>query len=211
MTRHTRIALKTGVWVVCLAPLAALVFWFLTDDLGPNPISFVTNTLGDWTFRILLASLAMTPLRLVLGVAWPISLRRLLGLFAFCYATFHFGVWLVLDHFFDWGEMAADIVKRPYVTAGMGALLFLAPLAATSTAGMVKRMGGVAWQRLHRLVFVSAVLAALHFIWLAKVGRIDQYVHAATLALLVSIRLWNWARRRALRDRQGRAADPALA
>lgn len=211
MTRRARILLKAGVWTVCLAPPAALVYWFVTDDLGVNPISFVTNALGDWTFRILLASLAMTPLRLVLGVAWPISLRRLLGLFAFFYAGLHFGVWLVLDHFFDWGEMAADIVKRPYVTVGMGALLLLVPLAATSTAGMVKRMGGVAWQRLHRLVFVSAVLAALHFIWLAKVGRIDQYVYAATLVLLLAIRLWDWARRRARRRQHRPAADPALA
>src|SRR5437773_12387013 len=102
------------IWGGCLVPLATLVYWFVRDDLGANPISFVTNWLGDWTLRILLASLAMTPLRVVCGLSWPIALRRLLGLFAFAYAWLHFSIWLVLDHFFDWREMGTDIVKRPY-------------------------------------------------------------------------------------------------
>jgi DMSO/TMAO reductase YedYZ heme-binding membrane subunit len=98
VTHRGRVALKVVVWAICLAPIAALGWWTWTADLTANPISFVTNTLGDWTLRILLASLAMTPLRIVFGLSWPISLRRLLGLFAFFYVSLHFLVWLVLDH-----------------------------------------------------------------------------------------------------------------
>jgi sulfoxide reductase heme-binding subunit YedZ len=202
--RRGRIALKTAVWLAALTPLAALAWWTYTDDLGANPISFITNWLGDWTFRTLLASLAMTPLRLVFGLGWPATLRRLLGLFAFVYATLHFSVWILVDHFFNWGQMAEDIVKRPYITAGMAGLLTLVPLAATSTAGMVKRMGARNWRRLHRLVYVTGLLASLHFLWLAKVGRRDQYLYIGTLAVLLGIRAWD-ASRRALRRRQNSA------
>ena len=213
MTRRGRIVLKLVAWAACLAPLAWLVWRAATDDLGANPISFVTNTLGDWTLRILLASLAMTPLGIVLGAAWPITLRRLLGLFAFAYACLHFAVWIALDFFFDWARMGEDIVKRPYITLGMAALLTLVPLAVTSTSGMVRRLGGRAWRRLHRLAYAAGVLAALHFIWLAKVGRTDQYWHAAVLALLLGVRLVHrarraWARRAARRQAEKSPAGP---
>ena len=205
MTRRGRIVLKLPVWAACLAPLALLAWRAATDQLGANPISFVTNTLGDWTLRILLASLAMTPLGIVLGAAWPVTLRRLLGLFAFAYACLHFSVWVVLDFFFDWTRMGEDIVKRPYITLGMAALLTLVPLAVTSTSGMVKRLGGRAWRRLHRLAYAAGALAALHFIWLAKVGRTDQYWHAAVLVLLLGVRLAAWTAR-AVRRRAAAAA-----
>lgn len=205
LTRH---ALKAGVWVAALAPLAALAFWLVTDDLTANPISFITNHLGIWTLRLLLASLAMTPLRLVTGWGWPALLRRLLGLFAFFYASLHFSVWILVDHFFDWSQMGADIVKRPYVTIGMTALTLLVPLAATSTAAMVKRLGARNWKRLHRLVYAAGVAAALHFIWLAKVGRIEPYYYAAILALLLGVRAVD-ALRRWLRQRRARLASPS--
>lgn len=208
MVRGGVVLLKGAVWAACLAPLAALGVRILTDDLTANPISFVTNHLGDWTFRILLASLTMTPLRLVTGWGWPALLRRLLGLFAFAYAVLHFSVWILLDHFFNWRQMAEDIVKRPYITVGMLALLGLIPLAATSTSGMIKRLGARNWKRLHRLVYVVGVLAALHFLWLAKVGRRDQYVHAAVLALLLGVRGVDALRRLARRRRE--AKIPAL-
>ena len=196
MGRRGRIGLKICVWLVCLAPLANLGYRFYTDDLTANPISFVTNTLGDWTFRILLASLAVTPLRIVTGMAWQVPLRRLLGLFAFAYAVMHFSVWLVLDHFFDWTVMGRDIVKRPYITVGMLALVCLIPLAATSTSGMIKRLGARNWRRLHRLAYVAGMLAALHFLWLAKVGRVEPYVYAALLLLLLGVRAVDTGRRR---------------
>jgi methionine sulfoxide reductase heme-binding subunit len=208
VTRRGRIALKVGVWIVALTPLALLAFRAWRDDLTANPISFITNTLGDWTFRLLLASLALTPLRIVTGMAWQIPLRRLLGLFAFFYAAMHFSVWIVLDHFFNWGQMGADIVKRPYITVGMLALTGLVPLALTSTTGMIRRLGARNWKRLHRIVYFVAVCATLHFLWLAKVGRTDQYVPAAIVALLLGVRLWDVVRRAVRRRREG-ALRPA--
>jgi methionine sulfoxide reductase heme-binding subunit len=204
VTRPARIALKVAVWGICLAPLTLLAYRAWTDDLGANPISFITNTLGDWTLRILLASLAMTPLRIVFGLSWPITLRRLLGLFAFAYVCLHFAVWSVLDFFFDWPRMWADIVKRPYITVGMLALLSLIPLAATSTTGMIRRLGARNWTRLPRLAYVAAVCAVLHYLWLAKVGVSAPYWYAAALVVLLGIRVGEWARR-ALRRRRARA------
>jgi len=209
LSRQARIVLKTGVWLVCLAPLAVLVARFALDRLGTNPIELVTHTLGDWTLRILLASLAATPLRILTGWAWPITLRRLLGLFAFAYAVLHFLVWMVLDFYFDWPQMAADIVKRPYITVGMTALLLLLPLAVTSTAGMVKRLGARAWRRLHRLVHVAAVCGVLHYVWLVKVGRQTPLIYAAVLALLLAIRIVDAVRRRMRRSRRSDVMAPA--
>jgi sulfoxide reductase heme-binding subunit YedZ len=214
MSRHSRIALKVVAWAVCLAPVATLLWRAANGDLSANPISFVTNWLGDWTFRILLASLAVTPLRIVLGVSWPLSLRRLLGLFALFYATMHFGVWLVLDHFFAWREMGTDIVKRPYITVGMTALVLMLPLAATSTTAAVKKMGGKNWQRLHRLAYAIGVCAVLHYLWLAKKANPAPYYYAGVLGLLLGIRAWDWGRRRVARVRASsplRRAGPALA
>ena len=208
LSRRGRIALKVAVWIVALAPLAMLGWRAWNDDLTANPISFITNTLGDWTFRLLLASLVLTPLRIVTGMAWQMPLRRLLGLFAFSYAAMHFSVWIVLDHFFNWSQMGADIVKRPYITVGMLALTSLIPLAVTSTTGMIRRLGARNWKRLHRLVYFTAVCAALHFLWLAKVGRRDQYVYATIVALVLGIRLWDVVRRAVQRRREG-AQRPA--
>jgi len=185
---RTRGALKTAVWVVALVPLARLLYGFWTDDLTVNPIEYVTRELGETGLRLLLASLALTPLRIVFGIGWPITLRRLLGLFAFFYVVLHFAVFIVLDHFFDWRTMLDDVVKRPWITVGVAALLLLTPLAATSTTGMIKRLGGVAWRRLHRLVYVAAVLGVLHYIWLAKKVLVEPWVYAAVLALLLGIR-----------------------
>jgi sulfoxide reductase heme-binding subunit YedZ len=206
VTRRARIVLKAGVWAACLLPLTVLAWRVGLDDLTANPISFVTNTLGDWTLRILLASLALTPLRILFGIGWAVTLRRLLGLFAFFYAALHFSVWIAVDHFFAWRQMGADIVKRPYITVGVTALVLLVPLAATSTTGMIRRLGARTWRRLHRLVYAAAVLAVLHFLWLAKVGRVDQYVYAATLAVLLGVRLADALRRLAARRRPAAAA-----
>jgi len=210
VSRRGRVVLKTAVWAGCLAPLAALGSWVWTDDLGVNPIDFVTRHLGVWTLRLLLLSLSMTPLRLLFGLSWPITLRRLLGLFAFVYACLHFAVWIVVDHFFDWPTMGADILKRPFITVGMSTLILLIPLTATSTAGMVKRLGGVAWRRLHRVVYAAGVLAVLHFLWLAKVGRVDPYVYALWLGLVLAIRLGDALRQRARRLRARQATAPVV-
>lgn len=183
-------------WAACLAPLVYLAGAALTGNLGTNPIDYVTDTLGDWTLRILLASLAVTPLRILTGQTWPVTLRRLLGLFAFAYALLHFSVWVVLDFFFEWELMLDDIVQRPYITIGMTALLLLLPLALTSTAGMIKRLGARNWRRLHRLAYVAAICGVLHYLWLAKVGVHTPWIYAAILILLLAIRVVETVRRR---------------
>lgn len=202
MEARGRIALKLVVWAVCLGPLVDLIWRAVAGDLGANPIDFVTDRLGDWALRLLLASLAMTPLRIVAGLSWPVQLRRLLGLFAFAYVVMHFSVWILIDHFFAWGQMARDIVKRPYITVGMLALLLLVPLAATSTAAMIRRLGARAWRRLHRLAYVAAALGVLHFLWLAKVGVIDPYYYAAVLTILLGVRAGDALRRLVQRRRR---------
>jgi methionine sulfoxide reductase heme-binding subunit len=199
------------VWAGCLAPLAGLGWRLLTNPLVTNPIDVATDTLGDWTLRILLMSLTMTPLRILFGLSWPVTLRRLLGLFAFFYAALHFGVWLVVDHFFDWPEMVTDVVKRPYITVGFTALVLLVPLAATSTAGMIRRLGPVAWRRLHRLVYLIGILGALHYLWLVKVGVHTPYYYAAWLALVLGVRVVDAARRARVRARRGSGRETALA
>jgi sulfoxide reductase heme-binding subunit YedZ len=138
----------------------------------------------------------MTPLRIVTGSPAPIAYRRLLGLFAFAYAVLHFSVWVVLDFFFDWALMAEDIAKRPYITVGMTALVLLIPLAVTSTAGMIKRLGARNWRRLHRLAYMAGFLGVLHYLWLAKVGVRTPWIYAAVLALLLGIRVVDALRRR---------------
>jgi methionine sulfoxide reductase heme-binding subunit len=196
MTRRGRVVLKIALWGACLAPLAVLGYRAWVGNLTANPISFITNWMGDWTLRILLVSLAMTPLRTLTGWSWPIALRRPLGLFAFVYALLHFCVWLVLDHFFDWKQMGADIVKRPYITVGMTALVLMIPLAATSTAGAIRRLGGARWRWLHRLVYGVGVCAVLHYLWLAKKANPAPYYYAAAFILLMAIRAASWMRRR---------------
>jgi sulfoxide reductase heme-binding subunit YedZ len=199
VSRRGRIALKIAVWVAALSTLARLLYGFWIDDLTVNPIEYVTRQLGETALILLLASLTVTPLRIVFGLGWPLTLRRLLGLFAFFHVCLHFAVWVVLDHFFDWRTMADDVVKRPWITVGVLALALLAPLAATSTTGMIRRLGGAAWRRLHRLAYVAALLGVLHYIWLAKKVLVEPWVYAAVLALLLAIRAWDlgrrWARR----------------
>lgn len=207
MKRNARIVVKAGVWAVCLLPLLVLLYRASTGGLGANPISYVTNWLGQWTFRLLLVSLALTPLRIVTGLAWPVLLRRLVGLFTFFYASLHFSVWILLDHFFNWDQMLGDLVKRRYITVGMLALLCLIPLAITSTNGMVKRLGGNTWRRLHQLIYLIGILAALHFLWLAKGFRPDAFLYAGLLMLLLGVRLFDAIRRR-LRRRAARVTRP---
>ena len=205
MSRSTRLGVKAAVWIAALAPLAWLGWRAWTGNLTANPINFLTDQLGLWALRLLLASLALTPLRIVFGWGWPALLRRLLGLFAFTFAVLHFSVWILVDHFFNWAQMAEDIVKRPYITVGMLALLTLIPLAATSTAGMIKRLGAKNWRRLHRLVYVAGVLGVVHYLWLAKVGVKTPWIYAFVLALVLGIRAVEATKRRLKVRSTGRA------
>lgn len=180
--------LKAALFAAALLPLALLVAAGLRDRLGANPIEAITHSTGLWTLRFLLLTLAMTPLRRLTGRPWPIRLRRMLGLFAFFYGTLHLFTYLWLDQFFWWSEIGHDILKRPFITVGMLAFALMLPLAATSTNAMMRRLGRN-WKRLHRLVYASAVLGVLHFLWLVKADVREPLIYAGLLAVLLALRL----------------------
>jgi methionine sulfoxide reductase heme-binding subunit len=193
---------KGAVGVAAFLPAARLAWLVVVDRLGANPIAEVLNRLGFWTLVWLMVSLAMTPLMLLTGWTWPIALRRLLGLVAFAYVCLHFGVYLGVDQFFDFAEIGRDIVQRPFITVGFAALVLLVPLAITSTSGMLKRLGARRWKRLHRLVYVAAMLGVVHFLWRVKSDRRQPLLFAAILAVLLGIRLVAALRRRGRAHRQ---------
>lgn len=165
-------SIKTVIFLAALLPFTRLVLFAFTDRLGANPIEFITRNTGDWTLYFLCFTLAVTPLRRLSKWHWLIKLRRMLGLFAFFYATLHFTTFFWFDHFFDVDEMLRDVAKRPFITVGFTAFLLLLPLAITSTNGMIRRLGGKRWQSLHRLVYLIASLGILHFWWM-KAGKHD--------------------------------------
>jgi sulfoxide reductase heme-binding subunit YedZ len=187
--------LKAALFILCLGPLASLVYGLITDNLGANPIEALTRGLGDWTLRFLLITLTVTPLRRLSGRNWLLRLRRMLGLFTFFYATLHFLSYVWLDQFFDWAAIGKDIVKRPFITVGFTSFLLLIPLAATSNNAMIKRLGGRLWQALHRTVYAIAVFAVLHYWWMVKKDITQPAIYAAVLAVLLGARVV-WALRR---------------
>ncbi|SFA94555.1 sulfoxide reductase heme-binding subunit YedZ [Collimonas sp. OK607] len=158
--------LKVALFALALLPAARLLLFGFTDRLGANPIEFITRSSGDWTLYFLCITLAVTPLRRFTNWNWLIKLRRMLGLFAFFYASLHFTTFLWFDHFFDVAEMFKDVVKRPFITVGFIAFVLLIPLALTSTNGMIRRLGGKRWQWLHRSLYAIAMLGILHFWWM---------------------------------------------
>ena len=168
---------------------------------GANPIEAVTRALGDWALRLLLLTLTVTPLRRLTGWGWPLRLRlrRMLGLYAFFYALLHLLSYIVLDQFFYWPEVWADIVKRPYITIGMAAFVMLIPLAVTSTQGWMRRLGRN-WQRLHRLVYPIAIAAVMHYLMLVKVIATEPLLYAGILLLLLLLRLRSAPRRRTVQN-----------
>ncbi len=175
--------IKTPVWLLCLLPLALLFYRFKTNDLTANPIEYLTHETGDWTLRILLVSLMITPLRR-LGFPTLIRFRRLLGLFAFFYGCLHLAIWAYLDQGLDLPTMWADVLKRRFITVGMLGLLLMVPLAITSTKGWIRRLGK-RWQQLHRLVYVSALAGVIHYYWLVKSDiRLPATYGAILLGLL---------------------------
>jgi sulfoxide reductase heme-binding subunit YedZ len=194
--KRRRTIIKLAVGAAALAPAASVIARFFADQLGPNPIAEAMNKLGFWTLVTLMATLACTPLKLVLGWNWPLQVRRLLGLCSFFYVCLHLTVYLVLDQFFAWGEIGKDILKRPFITMGFLGFLLLVPLAVTSTNAMVKRLGFTRWKRLHRLSYVAAAAGVIHFIWRVKADLVEPLIFAAVLLLLLGIRLADWLRRR---------------
>ena len=182
-------AIKVLVFVAALGPLAWLVFKALQDDLGANPVEFVTHATGDTALIFLLCSLAITPLRKVAKLPDLIRFRRMLGLYAFFYASLHLLTFIGLDHHFHWAEVLPDVYKRPFVTAGFTAWLLMVPLAVTSTAWSIRKLGGKKWQALHRLVYFSAIAGVVHYWWLVKKDITDPAIYGAILAMLLGYRL----------------------
>jgi sulfoxide reductase heme-binding subunit YedZ len=180
---------QAAALALCLAPLAKLAVDAATNGLTANPIEAVLNRLGFWTFTLLCASLAATPLHDLTGLAWPVRQRRLLGLFAFGYATLHFLWYLAIDQGLALELLAVDVVKRPFITVGLAALLLLVPLAVTSTDGWVRRLGHRRWKRLHRLAYLAALLAVVHFLWRVKADHRRPALFAAVVGVLLLARL----------------------
>ena len=180
---------KACVFLICLLPLASLLWRGLHNRLTANPIEFITHTTGDWTLRFILLTLCFTPLRKLLALPELIRFRRMLGLFAFFYGCLHFTTYIWLDKFFDLKEVWKDIAKRPYITVGFFAFVLLLPLAITSTAGWIRRLGGRRWQLLHRAIYISAIAGVVHYYWLVKSAVLRPLAYGAVVAALLLWRL----------------------
>ena len=194
---------RLGVFLACLLPLARLFWLGNHDGLSANPIEFITRSTGTWALVFLCLTLSITPLRRLSGQPQWLKLRRMLGLYSFFYALLHFSIWFWLDQHLDPARMWADVVKRPFIAAGFTAFVLLLPLAVTSTRAMMRTLGAN-WVRLHRLIYLIAIAAILHY-WWHKAGKNDfatVRIYAAVVAALLGIRVW-WAVKGALK----RAAD----
>ena len=183
-----RVPGKLLVFCAAAAPAAWLPWLAVSGGLGADPVKALSHYTGDWTLNLLLATLAVTPLRRLSGRVEVMRYRRMLGLFTFFYACLHFLTWLVLDQFFDWQAIVADVVKRPYISVGFAAFVLLLPLALTSTRRMAMRLGRN-WRRLHRLAYAAALGGVLHFLWLVKADVREPLIYLAILLLLFLARV----------------------
>jgi sulfoxide reductase heme-binding subunit YedZ len=183
---------KLPVFALCLVPLGQLAWRALHQDLTANPIEYITHQTGDWTLIFVVITLAVTPARRLLRLPELIRFRRMLGLFAFFYGLLHFSTWIGLDKFFDWTDMLHDVRKRPFITVGFTGFVLMIPLALTSTAGWIRRLGGKRWLALHRLVYVTAVAGVVHYYWLVKSDVRKPLFYGALVALLLGLRVGFW-------------------
>lgn len=183
------LAVRLGVFALCLLPAALLTQALFTGGLGVNPVETLLRDLGDWGLRLLLVTLAITPLRWLTGAAWLIRLRRMLGLFAFTYVVLHLSVFVVFEHSLRLAGILDDIANRPYILVGFSAFLLLLPLALTSTQGWMRRLGR-RWKQLHWLVYPAAILGVAHFFLLIKANRwTEPLIYAGVLAALLGYRM----------------------
>ncbi len=203
-----RRVLKPAVWLLSLAPLAWLGWLAYSGGLTANPIEFLNRYLGDWALRFLLIALAVTPLRGITGWAGFARFRRLLGLFAFFYVVLHLSSYVGLDQYFDWGEIWRDIVKRTYITVGMVGSVLLLALALTSTKGMIKRIGGKNWNRLHKTVYIAAAAGCLHFFMMRKGFQLEPIIYAGICLVLLGYRYYRYLKKR---RGKGKSAQPQTA
>jgi len=176
------------LFILCLGPLLYIILLTLTGGLGANPVERLTHFTGTWALNFILVTLSISPVRRLTGYHKIVQYRRMLGLYTFFYASLHFLCYFVLDQFFDFSEIIGDIVKRPYITLGLSAFLLLIPLAVTSTKKMMARLGK-RWKQLHRLVYISATLAVLHFLWLVKADIREPVIYGTILVFLLLLRV----------------------
>jgi len=201
MKRSTLITLKTLTWIACLSPFAMLIYQAITNTLGPDPTSAIALTTGYNTLLMLVLSLTISPLRaLSPRLAWLIKFRRLLGLFAFFYASIHLATYVALYLNFDWSVFKTDITKRRFIIAGFLAYALLVPLAATSTTWSIRKLGGKRWNRLHKLVYLAAICGIIHYWWQVKPGVLSPLKITMVLSILLLVRpVLAWRSRRAAR------------
>jgi sulfoxide reductase heme-binding subunit YedZ len=204
---------KLVVFLLCLAPLFALGWRALHIGLTANPIEFITHFTGDWTIRFLIITLAVTPLRKALRQPQLIRFRRMLGLFAFFYGCLHFSIWIGVDKFFDWHDMLDDVAKRPYITVGFAGFVLMIPLAITSTAGWIRRLGGRRWQLLHRAIYLSAIAGVIHYYWQVKSDVRKPFQYALLVGILLAWRIggWIYTRKQPPAARAAQREEPATA
>jgi sulfoxide reductase heme-binding subunit YedZ len=194
MQKHIT-SLKRLVFIISLLPLSWLIYALLTDKLGANPIEAVTRDTGVWALRFIMVTLLISPLRKMTGINHFIRFRRMLGLFAFFYASVHMLLYLGLDQFFDIQEIWLDIVKRPFITIGFISFVLLIPLTITSTDKMMKRLGGRRWKKLHYLIYLIVVLSCVHFYMLVKQDKTEPLIYLFIAILLLGFRVFSQRRR----------------
>jgi sulfoxide reductase heme-binding subunit YedZ len=196
MSKKRIIIFKVIVWLLCLAPIAIWAYQGFHEQLGANPVDRIQNKTGLVTIRLLMLTLAVTPLRRITGWNWIIRFRRLLGLFTFFYGVIHLLIYSVADHEMNIAEILTDVSKRPFILLGMLGLLAMLPLAITSTAGWIRRLGGKNWNRLHKLIYVTGVAGVIHFWLRVKKDHSEPNMYIAILAVLFAIRAFYWLRSR---------------
>lgn len=199
--------IKIAIFIGALVPLGRLAWKAFHQGLGANPIEVITHSTGDWTLILILTTLSITPLRKLTKQYWLIGVRRMIGLFAFFYGCLHFTTYIWLDKFFDWHEMIKDIAKRPFITVGFTAFVLLIPLAITSTRGWIRRLGKN-WQRLHRLIYLSAIAGVIHYIWLVKADLRKPLQYAFVLGVLLVYRIIVWLSEARKKLASGAVAQP---
>ena len=205
-TQLVRRIVKPVVFVACLTPAAWLLYRALWGDLGVNPLETLTNETGIWTLRLLVATIAITPLRWLTKWNPIITFRRMIGLFAFFYGTVHFFIYFLFDRSLQFDGLWEDIALRPYITVGFTAFVLMIPLAITSTTGWIRRLGGRRWNVLHRLVYVSAIGGVLHYWWKVKLDVTNPVIYAAIVGVLLAWRLVKAFNKRESRSRTARAS-----
>ncbi len=187
---------KAFAFCVGLLPFVVLVYRFATDQLSVNPLDDLTDETGTWTLRFVLITLAITPLRDLTGWSSVARFRRMAGLYAFFYGSLHFFTYLYFDKFFEWAEIVPDLTTRRFVVAGFSAWLLMLPLAITSPTFMTRWMGGKAWKRLHRAVYVVGILGVVHYLWLVKFDIQRPVIYGAIVSVLLGYRLWAFWRKK---------------